>query len=150
VDNKLFTGDYGLYCIDIKTGTLLWHFITKNSVECSPAVADGRVYITSVDGNVYCFGDLTYETYIIDLENEVSALSNLNQELEMDISELSSQLMELDEELAENKALLDQYEDELAEVDLKVNAMNSRGIPLETIILGIIIVALLIVQYQRK
>jgi len=35
--------------------TLLWSYQTGSGVESSPAVADGRVYVGSYDGKVYCF-----------------------------------------------------------------------------------------------
>jgi hypothetical protein len=49
-------GDNKLYCLDAATGAHVWSYTTGDSVLSSPAVADGKVYVGSMDGKVYCFG----------------------------------------------------------------------------------------------
>jgi outer membrane protein assembly factor BamB len=47
------------------TNELLWVYQTEASVESSPAIADGKVYVGSQDGNLYCLdkytGDLVWK-----------------------------------------------------------------------------------------
>jgi len=45
--------------LDSATGFLLWKFATGGSVTCTPAVADGVVYLGSNDGNVYALDSAT-------------------------------------------------------------------------------------------
>jgi outer membrane protein assembly factor BamB len=42
--------------IDLKDGTELWSYEIGESIQSSPAVADGMVIIGCDDGNVYAFG----------------------------------------------------------------------------------------------
>jgi outer membrane protein assembly factor BamB len=45
---------HALYALDARTGTKLWSFATGNSmIESSPAVANGVVYVGSVDHSLY-------------------------------------------------------------------------------------------------
>jgi outer membrane protein assembly factor BamB len=44
-----------LHAVDLKTGKSVWHFSTGNTVCGEPALAYGRLYFHSRDGNVYCF-----------------------------------------------------------------------------------------------
>jgi outer membrane protein assembly factor BamB len=44
--------------LNASTGTPIWHYATGDSVASSPAVADGRVFVGSLDGKVYAFGPL--------------------------------------------------------------------------------------------
>jgi outer membrane protein assembly factor BamB len=44
-----------LHAIDLKTGKSVWHFSTGNTICGEPALAYGRLYFHSRDGNVYCF-----------------------------------------------------------------------------------------------
>ncbi|MFC1853664.1 thrombospondin type 3 repeat-containing protein [candidate division CSSED10-310 bacterium] len=59
-DNKVYlgtqvTGDHSLKCFDAETGAL--HFSSSlNHYGFAPAVADGKVYIASFDGTLYCYG----------------------------------------------------------------------------------------------
>jgi outer membrane protein assembly factor BamB len=64
VNGKVYTGgdDGYAYCLDAKTGTLLWKTFVNGSQEftfgsvvlkSSPAVVGGKVYIGSLDGNMY-------------------------------------------------------------------------------------------------
>ena len=41
------------------TNNTLWNYTTGGGVDSSPAVADGRVYVGSWDGNVYCLNATT-------------------------------------------------------------------------------------------
>ncbi|MCW4004583.1 MAG: PQQ-binding-like beta-propeller repeat protein [Candidatus Bathyarchaeota archaeon] len=69
VNGKVYTGadDGNIYCLDAITGAKLWNTsaggISKNIlwnsiavvyVRSSPAVSGGRVYVGSLDGNLYC------------------------------------------------------------------------------------------------
>lgn len=44
---------------DSSAGELLWAFETGDSVQSSPTVLDGTVYVGSFDGNVYALDDST-------------------------------------------------------------------------------------------
>lgn len=48
--------DYNLYAFSAATGELIWRAPTGRSITSSPAVANGRVYVGSQDGKLYCFG----------------------------------------------------------------------------------------------
>jgi outer membrane protein assembly factor BamB len=45
-----------LFALNARTGALLWSYTTGGTVYSSPAVANGMVYVSSGDGNVYAFG----------------------------------------------------------------------------------------------
>jgi outer membrane protein assembly factor BamB len=52
----------GVSALNAYTGSKLWDCgINNHGVEVSPAVAEGRVYVSAVDGNVYCIDALTGE-----------------------------------------------------------------------------------------
>ena len=73
-DDKVYIGthDYSLseygdiesgkiFCLDADSGKKIWDYDTASNVYCSPAIADGNVYIGSFDfltlkGEMYCFG----------------------------------------------------------------------------------------------
>jgi outer membrane protein assembly factor BamB len=48
--------DGRLYALDEKTGNPTWTYKTGSNVKSTPAVANGRLYVGSEDGYVYCFG----------------------------------------------------------------------------------------------
>ena len=48
--------DGKVYCLDALSGAFIWSYTTGNSVYSSPAVAHGKVYVGSLDGNLYAFG----------------------------------------------------------------------------------------------
>lgn len=48
------TRDARVICLDRHDGKVLWTFRTKNHVECTPVVANGRVYVGAGDDGVYC------------------------------------------------------------------------------------------------
>jgi len=52
-NNKLYFGSYNgyVYCLNADTRTVEWYYQTGDSIQSSPAVAEGRVYIGSWDGN---------------------------------------------------------------------------------------------------
>jgi len=60
-DGKVFiASDYGwgiFYCLDANTGKQTWNYTTGSWVSGSPAIANGKVYIASSNGKVYCFYD---------------------------------------------------------------------------------------------
>ena len=45
-----------LYAIDAVTGKEKWQFETGGSVQSSPAVSNGVVYVGDYDGNLYAIG----------------------------------------------------------------------------------------------
>ncbi len=48
------SADDKVYALDAATGQERWTFFTEGPVRLAPAVADGRVYVGSDDGRVYC------------------------------------------------------------------------------------------------
>ncbi len=57
VGQQLFYGssvDHALRCVDLESGKPLWTFFTEAAIRLSPTVYDGKVYIGSDDGYVYC------------------------------------------------------------------------------------------------
>ena len=48
------TRDARVVCLDREQGNVLWTFRTNNHVECTPVVANGRVYVGAGDDGVYC------------------------------------------------------------------------------------------------
>ena len=42
-----------LYAVDVQTGEELWSFETEDTVYSTPVVADGVVYVGSLDGYLY-------------------------------------------------------------------------------------------------
>jgi len=44
-----------VYALNAKTGAKVWSYRTGSSVNSSPAVANGVVYVGSDDGKVYAF-----------------------------------------------------------------------------------------------
>jgi outer membrane protein assembly factor BamB len=68
INGKVYTGadDGNVYCLDANTGSQVWKTpaggITTSllglgytTIRSSPAVLNGRVYVGSLDGNLYCF-----------------------------------------------------------------------------------------------
>ncbi|MDY0168288.1 MAG: PQQ-binding-like beta-propeller repeat protein [Thermoguttaceae bacterium] len=56
-DGRAYFGssaDDTVYCLDAATGDTLWSFTTEGPVRLAPTVADGRVYVGSDDGCLYC------------------------------------------------------------------------------------------------
>jgi outer membrane protein assembly factor BamB len=56
-DNKVFVGyGDGLLCLNATTGDLLWEYNTEDGLGfSSPTLSGDRIYVSSSDGNVYCF-----------------------------------------------------------------------------------------------
>jgi len=53
-DSTIYVVEYGnVYALDATDGTEQWHYETRSAVLSSPAVADGTVYVGSVDDHVY-------------------------------------------------------------------------------------------------
>ena len=56
-DGRVFFGssvDHNLYCADAASGELLWSFYTEAPIRLAPTLWQGKVYIGSDDGFVYC------------------------------------------------------------------------------------------------
>lgn len=57
VGNRVYFGssaeDY-VRCLDGNTGDVLWTFFTEGPVRLAPTIADGKVYVGSDDGWIYC------------------------------------------------------------------------------------------------
>ena len=51
----LGTHDHNIYCIDGKTGDILWKYKTGGPIVSSACIADGMVFIGSNDGKIYAF-----------------------------------------------------------------------------------------------
>ncbi len=43
-----------VYCLNARNGAVIWSFKTGNLADSSPAVSNGRVYVSSANGTVYC------------------------------------------------------------------------------------------------
>ena len=68
-DNKLFFGtSYGkIYAIDASVGSVVWNYEIGEFGASSPAIAKGKVFITSIDTNLlYCFGSLSNKAPIVE------------------------------------------------------------------------------------
>jgi outer membrane protein assembly factor BamB len=61
--NRIYlgTGDYNLYCLDLRTGRVLWKFPTQGELWWKPAVWDDRIYFTSMDCFLYCLDLSTHK-----------------------------------------------------------------------------------------
>ncbi len=66
--------DKNVYALDALSGKLIWKFATGGSIEDSPAVADGLVYIESDDGYVYCLNAQPWGTQLAHLRRQQPAL----------------------------------------------------------------------------
>jgi outer membrane protein assembly factor BamB len=49
--------DGRVYFIALDTGKQVWSYDLGQPVESSPAVAEGKVIISTDDGTIYCFGE---------------------------------------------------------------------------------------------
>ncbi len=56
INGKVFIGylNNNVYCLDEKTGNIIWRFQTGSDVYSSAAIVNGKVYIGSNDGRMYC------------------------------------------------------------------------------------------------
>ena len=60
VGDRVFFGssvDDQVYCLDLKTGQERWRFFAEGPIRLAPSWHDGRIYIGSDDGYVYCLSD---------------------------------------------------------------------------------------------
>jgi len=88
VDGKVYVGNYGggIYCLNATTGDLIWTFDDTTDYQmCSPAVANGKVYIGSgpynQPGTLYCLDAETGDeiwNYLIPGSNLVSSPTVFN------------------------------------------------------------------------
>jgi len=54
----IYSSDFYLYCLDAETGENIWKYYTDTASICSPAVASGKIYI-STDNNLFCIDIVT-------------------------------------------------------------------------------------------
>ncbi|NOY00206.1 MAG: PQQ-like beta-propeller repeat protein, partial [Verrucomicrobia bacterium] len=57
VGKKLYYGssvDHALRCVDLETGKQQWAFFAEAAIRLAPTVYDGKVFVGSDDGYVYC------------------------------------------------------------------------------------------------
>ena len=47
-------GDTNIYCLNAANGTEVWKYATGGAIVSSPAIANGKLYIGSLDWKVYC------------------------------------------------------------------------------------------------
>jgi outer membrane protein assembly factor BamB len=59
--------DKRVYCLDRKTGDVVWNYPTGKRIDASPVVAGNRVYVGSLDGNLYVL-DLAKGTLVQKIE----------------------------------------------------------------------------------
>ncbi len=52
-----YYGQNTLYCLDADDGSQLWDYTLNDETVCSPSIADERMYIADVYGNIYAFED---------------------------------------------------------------------------------------------
>ncbi len=88
LQNTGYSSSYGP-----STGELQWDYTTGSNVRSSSAVADGKVYIGSGDGKLYCFGS-SLEKRIVSLEAENEALKTENAALRSDLDALNARMSE--------------------------------------------------------
>ncbi|MFH1741997.1 MAG: PQQ-binding-like beta-propeller repeat protein, partial [bacterium] len=63
-DNIVYFGssvDNKVYALNAKTGETEWTFFTEGPVRFAPTLCEGRVYVGSDDGNVYCLNGINGE-----------------------------------------------------------------------------------------
>ena len=63
-DNTVYFGssvDNKVYALNANTGETKWTFFTEGPVRFAPTLCEGRVYVGSDDGNVYCLNGLILE-----------------------------------------------------------------------------------------
>ncbi|MBP7733616.1 MAG: PQQ-binding-like beta-propeller repeat protein [Caldisericia bacterium] len=51
------TNDYNLYCLDASTGKVIKKFELDGSIIAPPTIIDGKIFIGTTSGTMYCFGD---------------------------------------------------------------------------------------------
>ncbi|MBG86689.1 MAG: hypothetical protein CMO80_07290 [Verrucomicrobiales bacterium] len=78
VDERVYFGsstEDAIYCLDGKTGKVVWVYITEGPVRLAPTCVDGRVYAGSDDGHVYSLdganGKLIWKRRIADRDYRV-------------------------------------------------------------------------------
>jgi eukaryotic-like serine/threonine-protein kinase len=50
------SGNNNVYALNAQTGTKLWSYDIGSLVEASPSVANGMMYVGSINGGIYAFG----------------------------------------------------------------------------------------------
>ena len=54
-----YFGSDGLYCIEVTTGELIWHYTTRDFVRGGPAITESYVVFGSYDGSLRCLDKAT-------------------------------------------------------------------------------------------
>lgn len=56
-DGKLLlaSNDGFVYMVDISKKEIIWKYETKDDIFTTPSIANGKLFVTSTDGKVYCF-----------------------------------------------------------------------------------------------
>lgn len=56
-DGKLFIGciDGFVYMVDVNLQKIVWQYQTQGEIYTTPSIANGKLFVTSTDGKVYCF-----------------------------------------------------------------------------------------------
>ncbi len=65
----LGSDDWNVYCLKATTGSFVWRYTIRFSVESSAALVNGVVFVGSGDGKIYAFGPsptaLEFPLYLI-------------------------------------------------------------------------------------
>ncbi|MEM3596906.1 MAG: PQQ-binding-like beta-propeller repeat protein [Candidatus Bathyarchaeia archaeon] len=64
-DSKVIVGShFSVYCCSLLNGNTIWEQPTEDWVDSSPAIADGKIFVGSDDGYLYCFGSENIPPYV--------------------------------------------------------------------------------------
>ncbi|MEM2105962.1 MAG: PQQ-binding-like beta-propeller repeat protein [Candidatus Bathyarchaeia archaeon] len=63
-DSKLVIGSDHVYCCSLLNGNTIWEHPTGGWVDSTPAIADGKIFVGSDDGYLYCFGSENIPPYV--------------------------------------------------------------------------------------
>jgi tetratricopeptide (TPR) repeat protein len=124
-DGKVYIGsiEEDFYCLDACTGKILWKYET-GPIYSAPAISQGRVLISSTDGNLYCFG-IDPETYKAKAEKyiEVEKYRKAEEFLikAKEYAETNDEIKEIEELLD----LVDDYKKEYQERQEKIEEAES-------------------------
>jgi parallel beta-helix repeat protein len=71
-DNKVFIGtdDNKLFSIDERNGDIIWSYETSGKITSSPAVSEGKIFVTSNNGVFYTFGSSQTDPFDPDIDSD--------------------------------------------------------------------------------